>query len=157
MKSLFFAITAAMALCGYSEKRDAALDFPFDSTVIVQGTDACAELAVKELNEIVQKATSQTFQTSLTSQTSHRIFVGRSPEAERLFGKDRLDSLKDEESVVGAKGNDLFLVGGGDLGTLWAVYDFVEDNLGYRWYFSRKDGEVVDRTDVVRFKGKATR
>ena len=149
----FLAVALAMAAgSGF-----AALDLPFDSTVIVQGSDTCAELAVRELNEIVQKATSQTFQTSQTSQTSHRIFVGRSPEAERLFGKERFDSLKDEESVVGAKGNDLFLVGGGDLGTLWAVYDFVEDNLGYRWYFSREDGEVVDRTDVVRFTGKATR
>ena len=163
----FLAVALAMAAgSGF-----AAMDLPFDSTVIVQGTDPCAELAVKELNEIVQKASGKMFVVCGRPGTSaptggevggdvsapRRIFVGRSPEAERLFGKERLDSLADEESVVGAKGNDLFLVGGGDLGTLWAVYDFVEDNLGYRWYFSREGGEVVDRTDVVRFKGKATR
>ena len=56
-----------------------------------------------------------------------------------------------------AKGNDLFLVGGGQLGCLYAVYDFVEDNLGFRHYFWRDDGFVVDKVGTVVFKGRATR
>ena len=55
------------------------------------------------------------------------------------------------------RGGDLFLYGGGDLGSLWAVYDFVEDHRGYRWYFNYDGGEVFDRCDKVRFSGRETR
>ena len=129
----------------------------FDSTVVVQGADPCAALAVAELNDIVSKCTGKTFPTSGVSSAAHRIFVGRSPEAEGILGGKFVAGLADEESVVKAVGGDLFLVGGGDLGSLWAVYDFVEDNLGYRWYFNYDGGEVFDRCDRVRFAGSETR
>ena len=137
-----------------------ALDLPFESTRIVLGTEPSCAFAAQELNEIVKKATSQTFQTSQTSQTfqaSHRIFIGRSPEAEKILGKELMDSLGEEESLVTARGNDLFLVGGDLLGVLWSVYDFVEDNLDYHWYDRRPGKDVVGTFDVVRFRGKETR
>jgi len=128
---------------------------PFGSTVVVKGSDLSAAFAVQELNAIVSNATAKCF--AVGGEGRYRIFVGRSDVAEKILGKAFFDGLKDEESVVMAKGDDLFLVGGGDLGTLWAVYDFVEDNLGYHWYFSRKDGEVIDKCDTVVFKEKPTR
>ena len=133
------------------------LVLPFDDTCVVEGTDVSAELAVQELNAIVSNATGRVFSSVPGAKATRRIFVGRSPDAEKTLGTRFFERLKDEESVVFAKGNDLFLVGGGDMGTLWAVYDFVEDNLGYRWYFCRTDGEVVDKTDTVVYKGKVTR
>ena len=137
-----------------SKAKELALGF--GDTVIVQGTDPCAALAVAELNDIVSKCTGRSFPTG-GGAAAHRIFVGRSPEAERILGKKFVAGLADEESVVKAVGGDLFLVGGGDLGSLWAVYDFVEDNLGYHWYFNYEGGEVFDRCDKVRFGGQETR
>ncbi len=42
--------------------------------------------------------------------------------------------LKPEEVVVKTKGHDLMLVGGSPRGTLYAVYTFLEDVVGCRWW-----------------------
>ena len=44
------------------------------------------------------------------------------------------ESLADEEWVVRSYGNDVILVGGGTRGTLYAVYHFLEDICGVRWW-----------------------
>lgn len=137
--------------------------FPFGETVVVKGSDVSADFAVQELNFIVSNATGRVFRDEGTKgckdekSSSHRIFVGRSPEAERILGAAFFEGLRDEESAVFAKGNDLFLVGGGQLGCLYAVYDFVEDNLNFRHYFKTDDGFVVDKVPEVVWKGVATR
>ncbi len=48
----------------------------------------------------------------------------------------RSASLKAEEIVVRSQGRDLILAGGGRRGTLYAVYTFLEDVLGCRWWTS---------------------
>ena len=155
--SLACAVAFAWAIAAVAET---PIALGFDNTEIVRGGDVCASLAVEELNEIVEKCAGRKFRVSPDGKSSgaaHRVFVGRSAESEAILGKAAFDSLADEESVVARKGGDLFLYGGGDLGSLWAVYDFVEDNLGYRWYFSRADGEVFDKCETVRFRGRGTR
>ena len=127
------------------------------------GDDVTSEFAICELNEIVKKATGREFAVAAgaADQAAHRIFVGRSAEVTRRLGAKLLDSLGVEESLVCEKDGDLFLVGGDAAGTLWAVYDFVEDNLGYRWYQECRDDrraerEIVDKTDTVVWRGNAT-
>ena len=44
------------------------------------------------------------------------------------------DSLADEEWCVKSFGRDVVLVGGGTRGTLYAVYHFLEDDCGVRWW-----------------------
>lgn len=149
--------TLAIVLSSPCFAANGELSLDFDNTVIIQGREPCAALAVSELNDIVSKCTGKMFPTSDVPSAVHRIFVGRSPEAEKRLGLDAFLHLADEESHVCAKDGDLFLFGGGDLGTLWSVYDFAEDNLGYHWYFSRPDGEVFDKCDIVRFRGHSTR
>ena len=164
------ALIAALAVCGAGGKA-APQSFPFEETVVVKGADVSADFAVQELNFVVSNATGRAFAVCGRPRTSaptgvgvggdvsapRRVFVGRSPEAERILGTAFFEGLKDEESAVFAKGNDLFLVGGGQLGCLYAVYDFVEDNLGFRHYFKRDDGFVADKVDVVTYKGRETR
>ncbi|MBQ2628980.1 MAG: DUF4838 domain-containing protein [Kiritimatiellae bacterium] len=44
------------------------------------------------------------------------------------------DSFKDEEWVVKSFGRNVVLAGGGTRGTLYAVYHFLEDECGVRWW-----------------------
>ena len=164
MKFVTAAATFLLAQFGYvalaaDREQSAALELPFESTVVVIGREVTCPFAFKELNEIVKKATGRTFKSG--NAAAHRIFLGRSPESERLLGAAFFEALAEEESRVFSRGNDLFLVGGA-AGTLWAVYDFVEDNLGYHWYFEcrddlRAENEVVDRCEQVVFRGVPTR
>lgn len=128
-----------------------------DDYVIVKGDDISANLAVQEFNDIVQKSTGKKYRIGDANGSAKHIFIGRSPEVEKHLGKEMLDSLRNEESLVVGKGNDLFLVGGGDVGTLYAVYDFMEDNLGYRFYFNRKGGEKIDKKNVLTWSGVESR
>ena len=139
-----------------------SVELPFETTRVVLGDDVTARFAAEELNEIVKKSTGREFAVADASGAAHRIFIGRNADVDRIVGKARLDSLGVEESLVCSKGGDVFLVGGDAAGTLWAVYDFVEDNLGYRWYQECRDDrraerEIVDKTDKVVFCGVATR
>ena len=57
------------------------------------------------------------------------------------FARDKglvADSLQDEEWRIRSFGRDVVLVGGGTRGTLYAVYRFLEDECGVRWW---GDGE----------------
>ncbi|MFA7160420.1 MAG: DUF4838 domain-containing protein, partial [Kiritimatiellia bacterium] len=62
------------------------------------------------------------------------IFVGLSGPALKLAGKDPLASLKDQEYVARSCGADILLYGKGMHGNLYAVMDFMENILGWRWY-----------------------
>ena len=156
------AVIAALTVCGVGGKTTSQ-SFPFEETVVVKGADVSADFAVQELNFIVSNATGRVFAFASASRRDgdgtvrRRILVGRSPEAEKILGAAFFEGLQDEESAVFAKGNDLFLVGGGQLGCLYAVYDFVEDNLRFRHYFTTDDGFVVDKVPEVVWKGVATR
>ena len=44
------------------------------------------------------------------------------------------DSFKDEEWCIKSFGRDVVLAGGGTRGTLYAVYRFLEDDCGVRWW-----------------------
>ena len=147
VKNLLF-LFAVVTLC--CEGADDVLTFPFEHTVIVTAKgDPVADFAAKELNAIVKKVTSRTFQTSQVSQASHRIFVGTKPEG-------WMEKLKSEELVVTTRGNDLYLFGE-RFGTLWAVYEFCERELGYSWPFLRMDGEIFEPRDTVSYSGKTYR
>ena len=149
------------------------LKLPFESTVVVTGSDVTCSFALKELNEIVKKSTGREFaargvpapvREDADGTVMRRIFLGRTAEAEKALGADFFEGgskYESETSCVFAKDGDLYLVGSDAAGTLWAVYDFVEDNLGYHWYFEcrddqRAESEVFDSCETVVFKGNAT-
>jgi RimJ/RimL family protein N-acetyltransferase len=76
------------------------------------------------------------------------IFVGGSPFLPSGFQNSRLDTLAEEGFVVRTDRSDVYLAGHDDRGTLYAVYSFLEDHLGVRWY--APDATVLRPQDVVR-------
>jgi len=64
-----------------------------------------------------------------------RLLVG--PEAAKLAAPDfTTDGLGSDGIVIRTAGDDLILAGGRSRGTLYAVYTFLEDRLGCRWWAS---------------------
>ena len=75
-----------------------------------------------------------------------RLLLGREhPEADTA----RLDALKEEGFVLTSGPNFLLLAGRDDLGTLWAVYGFLERHLGIRWFMPGDLGEVVPERSTI--------
>lgn len=70
-----------------------------------------------------------------------RLLVGRtssSREARQSLAEGDPDAF-----VIRTVGDDLMLIGASDRGTLYAVYDFLEDDLGCRWLGPGPDWEEV--------------
>ena len=85
-----------------------------------------------------------------------RLFVGAG--AARLASPPfETSALAPEEIVVRTSGDDLILAGGGPRGALYAVYTFLEDSVGCRWwtrtasFMPSKRSLSFDRLDI-RFK-----
>ena len=62
------------------------------------------------------------------------IVVGPGAAARALFPEVALDKLGSEELVMRVKGGRLLLAGGRPRGTLYAVYRFLQDQCGVRWW-----------------------
>ena len=65
----------------------AKLTLPFEKTVVIKGNDLSADFAVKELNDIVNRATGSTFRIGKEKDGAVRIHVGRTPAVEKYWVK----------------------------------------------------------------------
>jgi hypothetical protein len=63
-----------------------------------------------------------------------RILVGKSPEIDALLPGMDWPYLGEDGMVVRTVGDDLILAGNGNRGTLYAVFEFLERQLGCRWW-----------------------
>ena len=84
------------------------------------------------------------------------VFVGGPGAFERLGQSPDQLRLGREGFVVRTAGSDLVLVGGRHIATLYAVYDFLEDDLGCHWFWPGDVGEVVPNSPTIRL-GKLDR
>jgi hypothetical protein len=106
--------------------------------IIVVAADASApeQHAAKELAAFLGQITGATFEIA-NQEKSHTscLFVG--PAAAKQVDKQfSTDGLGAEGVVIKTFGDDLILAGGQPRGTLYAVYTFLEDQLGCRWWSS---------------------
>ena len=62
------------------------------------------------------------------------VFVGRSTVVDELLPGIEWDALGTDGIVIKTIGDDLILAGGRPRGTLYAVYTFLQDVVGCRWY-----------------------
>lgn len=63
-----------------------------------------------------------------------RLVVGYNSIVKELVPKSRILSPSDDSFTWCSKGGDILFWGGSERGTLYSVYDFLEDELGIRWY-----------------------
>ena len=101
------------------------------------GATAAEQTAVRELAGYLQQITGATFQirdASATNIPDRAIIVGPGPAAQACFPEIALDQFGPEEFVMRTKGRRLLLAGGRPRGTIYAVYHFLQEQCGVRWW-----------------------
>lgn len=121
------------------------------SYVIVVAPDAIApeQTAAKELQTHLGAVTGAKFALSSPEGApagAKRIVVGPCAAFKEACPEVDLPALKHDGIALKVKGDTLYLAGGRPRGTLYAVYTFLEDTVGCRWWSSRPgEGFVPDR------------
>ncbi|MHC4556106.1 MAG: DUF4838 domain-containing protein [Planctomycetota bacterium] len=107
--------------------------------VIVVAQDAAEpeQHAAAELADFLQQITGAKFDIlSSPAAGQSRLLIG--PKAAKLATEDfSTDGLGADGIIIRTNGNDLILAGGHPRGTLYAVYTFLEEQLGCRWWSSK--------------------
>jgi hypothetical protein len=118
------------------------------TVVIAPGASTTVKHAAEELSRDLKEISGATL--LVTSGKAHgpAIFVGARPDLPSSFQRVRLDSLAAEAFVEHTDRRNLYLAGRGDRSTLYAVYSFLEDHLGARWY--APDATALPRQETVR-------
>ena len=120
--------------------------------VIVVASDASLSVkhAADELARFLHRITGGDFErTSAAREAGSNLFVG--PAAAKRADTDfTTEGLGEEGVVIRTVGDDLILAGGEPRGTLYAVYTFLEDVLGCRWYTPH--ASIVPQTPTLVLK-----
>ncbi|MBO5724626.1 MAG: hypothetical protein J6S58_07345, partial [Lentisphaeria bacterium] len=108
--------------------------------------DTGCTFAAKELAYFLKKASGSDFKIVPEGKApgKNRIFLGISSKAKALLKGDPRKNLKAQEHCVKTIGRDLFLYGKGSWGDMFAVYDYLENVLAYRFYDARGGMRVPD-------------
>lgn len=96
--------------------------------VLAENASPSEHRAAAELNNHIRMISGATIPI-VTEKTGPSILIGSS----FLPGKE-LAGLGDEGFIIKTDGQDLIIAGGRLRGTMYGVYDFLEDTLGCRWY-----------------------
>jgi len=119
--------------------------------VIVVAEDAPEPVqhAAAELADFLRQITGATFEMAHASVAGEScLLVG--PQAARLADVNfSTDGLGADGIVIHTVGDDLILAGGHPRGTLYAVYTFLEEHLGCRWWSSKVSTIPKKRTIAV--------
>lgn len=100
------------------------------------GATPAERYAAEELASTLQKITGAEFEIkdTETAPSESAIIIGLGPVASVLFPEVRPDALGAEQAIIRTKKNYLLLTGGRTRGTLYAVYRFLQDQCGVRWW-----------------------
>src|SRR5690606_25775124 len=102
------------------------------------------ELAAQELQEIVEKISGAKLPIQRVERrqeiTGPAIILGQSLARQAGMGAE-LDKLEQDGLRIATRGNDLFLSGRHARGTLYAVYELLEE-MGCRWVMPGQFGEI---------------
>lgn len=128
--------------------------------VIAVAQDAIApeQTAARELQSFLEQVTGAKLPIVLEADSANqpkRIVVGQSRALREAFPQLDLQSLQHDGVVLRTHGDTLLLAGGRPRGTLYAVYTFLEDTVGCRWWSStestipRKPTLQIPSLDIV--------
>ncbi len=132
------------------------------AVVISQSATATEKYAAEQLTKYVYKVTGKalSYETDGSYTGGKVISIGRTASLESSGLKADETTLKTDGFIVKNKGNSLYICGGGDRGTLYGVYDFLEYFLGVKFltaeatYVPEKPNASVyksNRTEVPAF------
>ncbi|MFC1453964.1 DUF4838 domain-containing protein, partial [Verrucomicrobiota bacterium] len=115
-----------------------ALDGKTDYQIVKPDNSSPAdEYAIRVLTNNLTKIIGATFPVVKPGEMAAdkpSIFVGLSAPALKRLGKKPLSGLAEEEHVARSIGRDVFLYGKGARGNLYAVMEFLENSMGWRWF-----------------------
>jgi hypothetical protein len=122
--------------------------------VVADNATPAEKHAAQELSSFLKQITGLGFEVKPSAPNDEpRLLVG--PDAARLADPSfSTDGLGAEGLIIRIVGKDLILAGGRPRGTLYAVYTFLEDHVGCRWwapgadFIPRKPMPVFDKLDV---------
>ena len=106
---------------------------------IASDASAPEKRAAYELQGYLKQVTGADFAVKTESQakaSAPRILVGQSKQVKRLLPDVDWAALGHDGIIIRTVGNNLVLAGGQPRGTLYAVYSFLEDTVGVRWWTS---------------------
>ena len=121
--------------------------------VITVGEDASApeRNAAKELASYLGAVTGAEFAVTAPAEVPADqlcIMVGQTESIKKLLPGVDWESLGDDGIVIKTKGRHLILAGGRPRGTLYAVYTFLEDFVGCRWWTSTEE-DIPHRPTLI--------
>jgi hypothetical protein len=137
MKVLFW--IGLMVLCSLSAQAKLTLASRGKAlcTIVTQpGATPAERYAAEELAHTLKQITGAVFaivEASANAPAS-AIIVGPGPLAKSLFPEVTLEMFGGEQLTIRTRGNRLLLAGGRPRGTLYAVYRFLQDSCGVRWW-----------------------
>ena len=133
-KSITFIIAAVlMTLTASTYARDILI-------LTAEKPTVTEKFAAEELQKYLEKITSENFEIKNAKERAGLTITVANQQMKRL-------NLSFEEYAIKSVRNGLVLSGGGDRGTLYAVYDFLE-KLGCRWYYCDEIDEIVPELTV---------
>jgi hypothetical protein len=154
LKVPFLLLIAFLILdCGRAHSEDILLSKNgIASTKIVVDGKASKEVlfAAEELQQYLKKISGADFEIKEAKDAlkEKNIYVGNSKGVNAL--KVSAEALGKEGFIIQTKDGNLVLLGHDDAGTQFAVYTFLEDQLGVRWLWPGELGEVVPKIKTIR-------
>ena len=120
------------------------------AATIVVSPDAIGpeKTAANELADWLEKVTSARLRIADQSDDAASVYVGRSPRVDALLAGVDWAALGQDGIVIRTVGGDVLLAGGRPRGTLMAVYTFLQDTVGCRWW--APDAQAIPSRPTLR-------
>lgn len=143
MKSLTFLLVVGLLLlalvsCAETSSFTLSKAGKAHAAIVVDSSATLSEqTTAKELSAYLKQITGADFPVFTSGSEPSglsKIYVGQSDTTKRLLGNIDWKSLKSDGIVIKFIGRDLVLAGDRPRGTLYAVYTFLEDYCGCRWW-----------------------
>ncbi|MGL4593705.1 MAG: DUF4838 domain-containing protein [Thermoguttaceae bacterium] len=148
-------LLSAIIVRGESPSLRLADDGKTSYTIVLPETPTPVEqTAAAELKTFLDAVTGATFPIRHENELDvndggPRMFVGATKAAASRFADLKPDAWKYDEIVLNTAGNDLFLMGHPVRGTLYAVYTFLEESVGVRFWTSTETFVPEKRTLLI--------
>jgi len=150
MKLIFLCLAMGFAVSSYGGTLRIAHDGKTEFVIVGRHDAAPPDaFAAQELALHLKLATGIDFKAASDSdrRAPHAFELGTG-RAEETIGRDVVRALREEESVYAVKDGVVAFAGGGKAGLCYAVYSFLERELGVRW-FNQEDEPHVPRRETL--------